>query len=137
MEKTFIILKPDAVERKLVGEIISRLERKNLNLLHMKVETIPKDIAQKHYEHVKDIPIFGEMIEYITSGPVVMMIVQGEQAINTVRTMMGKTSSFEALPGTIRGDYGAHRYKNLIHASDSPESAAVEIQRFFPEIKDE
>lgn len=134
MERTLIILKPDAVERKLIGEIISRIERKNYTLTHMKMMSISRETAEIHYAHVAAEPIFDSMLEYITSGPVVAMIVEGERVIQTVRGMMGKTSSFDSPPGTIRGDYGSHRFKNLIHASDSPESAEIEIKRFFPEL---
>jgi len=131
MEKTLVILKPDAVKRKLVGEIISRFEKKNLTINQMKVMNIEKEVALKHYNHVKKYSIFDDMIEYMTSGEVVVMIISGENAISIVRNMVGKTSCCESAPGTIRGDYGFHRFQNLIHASDSVESAELEIERFF------
>lgn len=133
MEKTFVILKPDAVTRKLVGEIISRFEKRDMNLIHIKTSIIGKSEAEAHYAHVSDLPIYNDMIEYITSGPVVMMVLEGERVIQMVRNMMGKTSTLESVPGTIRGDYGYHRFQNLIHASDSQESAEIELKRFFPE----
>lgn len=135
MEKTFVFLKPDAVKRKLIGEIISRIEKKDYEITNMKMCNIDRDLAILHYEHVKDEPFFEDMIEYITSGPVVMMIIQGEKVIETIRTMVGVTSSFDSLPGTIRGDLGSKRYRNLIHASDCSKSFEREIERFFPELK--
>lgn len=131
MERTLVILKPDAVKRKLIGEIISRFEKKNLTINQMKVMNIERELAITHYDHVKKYSIFEDMISYMTSGPVVVMIISGESAISTVRNMLGKTSCFESPPGTIRGDYGFHRFENLIHASDSVESAELEIERFF------
>jgi len=131
MERTLVILKPDAVRRKLVGEIISRFEKKNLTINQMKIINIDRELAVKHYEHIKEYSFFGDMINYITSGPSVVMIISGENAVTTVRNMVGKTSCFESPPGTIRGDYGLHRFENLIHASDSVESAELEIERFF------
>jgi nucleoside-diphosphate kinase len=132
MEKTLVILKPDAVKRKLIGEIISRFEKKNYNILQLKVMNIDKALAEEHYAHIKAEPIFDDMINYIVSGSVVVLIIEGQNAIHTVRNMIGKTSSFDSIPGTIRGDYGSHRFENLIHASDSPESFETEVNRFFP-----
>lgn len=131
MERTIVILKPDAVKRKLVGEIIERFEKKNLNIVSLKMTSISRETAETHYAHVRNEPVFEDMIGYITSGPVVILVLEGEKVIQTVRDMIGKTSSFDSPPGTIRGDYGSHRFQNLIHASDSPESAAIEIARFF------
>jgi nucleoside-diphosphate kinase len=131
MERTLVILKPDAVRRKLVGEIISRFEKKNLTIAQIKVMNIEEDVAREHYAHVRKYPIFEDMIKYMTSGPVVAMIITGDNVISTVRSMMGKTSCFESAPGTIRGDFGFHSFENLIHASDSVESAEIEIKRFF------
>lgn len=133
MERTIVILKPDAVKRKLVGEIISRIEKKNFNITHMKMMTISRELAEEHYAHVKGKSFFNDMIDYICSGPVVVMAVEGEQVISVMRLMIGKTSVFESAPGTIRGDFGYHPYENLIHGSDSPESAEIEFKRFFPE----
>lgn len=131
MEKTLIILKPDAVERKLVGEIISRFEKKNFIIVDMKLETISREVAETHYSHIKSLPIFDDMIDFMTSSPSIIMVLSGENVITAARSMIGRTNSFEAAPGTIRGDYGLHKFKNLIHASDSQESAETEIERFF------
>lgn len=130
MERTLVILKPDAVERKIIGEIITRFEKKALTVKEIKMTTIAREKAMEHYAHVKDMPFFSDMLEYITSGTVVIMVLEGDKAIQTVRNMIGKTSSFDSPPGTIRGDYGFHRFKNLIHASDSVENAEIEINRF-------
>lgn len=131
MERTFVILKPDAVRRKLVGEIITRFEKRNIKIAQIKVATIEKPVIEEHYAHVKHIPIYNDMIGFMTGGPVVMMILEGEDVVKMVRTMMGKTMNIDSLPGTIRGDYGYHDFENLIHGSDSPENAEIEIKRFF------
>ncbi|AEV68452.1 nucleoside-diphosphate kinase [Acetivibrio clariflavus] len=131
MERTLVILKPDAVRRKLIGEIISRFEKKNLTIDQMKIINIDRELALEHYAHVKGYSFFEDMINYITSGPVVVMIISGENAVTAVRNLVGKTNCLESPPGTIRGDYGFHRFENLIHASDSVESAELEIKRFF------
>ncbi|MDQ2085793.1 nucleoside-diphosphate kinase [Herbivorax sp. ANBcel31] len=136
MERTLVILKPDSVRRKLIGEIISRFERKNFTITHMKMMKIKKETARLHYAHVEGSPIFEDMIKYMTSGSVITMIVSGNKVISAIRNMIGKTSSFDSLPGTIRGDFGSHRFENLMHASDSVESAELEIKRFFPELRD-
>ena len=134
MERTLVILKPDTVKRKLVGEVISRFEKKDYSIIQMKMVSITKEVAYEHYSHVKSEPFFDDMIKYITCGPVVAMIISGERVISTVRNMIGKTSCYEAQAGTIRGDFGSHKFMNLIHASDSIESAEIEIKRFFPEL---
>lgn len=134
MEKTLVILKPDAVERKLIGEIISRFEKKNFTIIQMKIMNITKSIAYEHYSHVKNEPIFEDMISYITRGPVVALIITGNRVVENIRSMIGRTSCSESPSGTIRGDLGSQRYENLIHASDSSESAQTEIKRFFPEL---
>jgi nucleoside-diphosphate kinase len=131
MERTLVILKPDSVQRKLIGDIITRFEKKNLTIKEMKMMNIEKGTASEHYAHVKGMPFFDSMVEYITSGPVVAIILEGEKAIQCVRNMIGRTSSFDSAPGTIRGDFGSHSFQNLIHASDSVESAEIEIKRFF------
>ncbi len=132
LEKTFVILKPDAVERKLLGEIISRIERKELSVIQVKMGLISREQACEHYKHIKELDIFDDMIDYITSGKVVFLIVEGRNAIENMRIMAGKMH--EAPPGTIRGDFGNHRFKSLIHTSDSPESFIEEVKRFFSEI---
>lgn len=131
MESTLVILKPDALKRKLMGEILSRFEKKNLEITDMKMEVISRETVEVHYAHVKHLPFYGDMIDYMTCSPSLIMIVRGEKAIQVVRNMIGKTNSYEAQPGTIRGDYGLHSHQNLVHASDSEESASVEIKRFF------
>lgn len=134
MERTLVILKPDAVRRKLVGEIIGRIEKKDYSISNIKITKIQREVAEIHYDHVRKEPIFEAMIDFITSGPVVIMVVQGERVIQGIRNIIGKTSSVESPAGTIRGDLGSHRYENLIHASDSSESAEIEIKRFFSEM---
>ncbi|MCX7749798.1 MAG: nucleoside-diphosphate kinase [Clostridia bacterium] len=134
MEKTLVILKPDAVRRKLTGAIIGRFERKGCIISNLKMMTIQTETAKEHYHHVNALPFFKDMISYITSGPVVIMILEGEQIIKMVRNLVGKTSCIESSPGTIRGDFGFHSFENLIHASDSSESAEIEMRRFFPEL---
>lgn len=134
MERTLVILKPDAVKRKLTGELISRFERKNFNITAMKMMTIGQKTAEDHYEHVKSESIYDDMIRFITSGPVLAMILEGNNIIQGVRSMVGKTSWLDSAPGTIRGDFGSHRFENLIHASDSVENAEIEIKRFFGDI---
>lgn len=131
MERTLVILKPDAVARKLVGEIISRFEKKNFNITRIRMTTISENTAKEHYDHVKTESIYEDMMKFITSGPVIIMVLEGNRVIQTIRNMIGRTSSFDSLPGTIRGDFGSHRFENLIHASDSVESAEIEIERFF------
>jgi nucleoside-diphosphate kinase len=131
LEKTLVILKPDSVKRKLLGEIIGRFEKKNLEIIDLKMEVIRKETAEIHYAHIKHLPLYDEMIHYMTSSPSLILLIHGEKAIQVVRGMIGKTNSFEAQVGTIRGDYGSHFYQNLIHASDSEDSAEIEIKRFF------
>lgn len=131
MEKTLVILKPDAIRRGLVGEIISRIEKKNFSISMMKMTLLDRKTAIDHYSHIKDIPIFDDIIDFMTSDRLIIMVVEGNKVIESIRTMLGKTSCFESLPGTIRGDFGSHSFKNLIHASDSPENASIEIKRFF------
>lgn len=125
------MVKPDGVERQLIGEIVSRFEKKGLQLVGAKLMSIPKEVAETHYGEHKEKPFFGELVSFITSGPVFAMVWQGEQAVDVTRQMIGKTNPKEALPGTIRGDYGLTVGKNIIHGSDSPESAKREINLFF------
>jgi len=135
MEGTFVILKPDAVKRKLVGEIISRFERKGFQIVKMQMVVLDKDIIKEHYSHLASKPFFGRIEEYMVSGPCILMILSGKDAIKTVRSMMGCTNALEALPGTIRGDYGSDAYENLIHGSDSQDSFIQEVKRFFPDFE--
>lgn len=131
MEQTLIILKPDTIQRRLIGRIIQRFEDKGLALAAMKLMQIPRDLAERHYAPHKGKPFYPGLIDYITSGPVVIMVLAGSRAIDIARTLMGKTFGYEAAPGTIRGDFGASRSFNLVHGSDSPESAAAEIALYF------
>jgi nucleoside-diphosphate kinase len=131
MERTLIILKPDAVQRRLVGRVLQRFEDKGLGLAGMKLMHISRDLAERHYAPHKGKPFYPGLIDYITSGPVVVLVLQGNRCIEIARTLMGKTFGYEAAPGTIRGDFGASRSFNLVHGSDSPESAAAEIALYF------
>lgn len=131
VESTFIMVKPDGVARGLVGEIISRLERKGLNPKRMRMLTIDEDLARIHYAEHTEKPFFPELLEFITSGPVVAMEWSGESAIAVGRVLMGATDPMEAAPGTIRADYGLAVTHNLVHGSDGPESAARELKIFF------
>lgn len=131
MEQTLIILKPDAIQRRLVGRVIQRFEDKGLTLGAIKLMQIPRELAERHYAPHKGKPFYPGLIDYITSGPVLVMVLSGNRAIDIARTLMGKTFGYEAAPGTIRGDFGASRSFNLIHGSDSPESAASEIALYF------
>ena len=130
-QRTLIILKPDAVKRKLVGEIIRRFENKGFAIAEMKMMTIPRQMAETHYAEHKERPFFGELVNFITGGPVVVMALEGPEAIGVARKLMGKTKFTEAEPGTIRGDYAHDLSANLVHGSDSPESAARELKLFF------
>ena len=130
-ERTFVMVKPDGVVRGLVGEVIGRFERKGLKLTRIRMLTIDEDLARRHYaEHVER-PFFPELLEFITSGPVVAMEWSGESAVPVARTLMGATDPKKADPGTIRGDLGLAVTHNLVHGSDSPESAARELTLFF------
>ncbi len=133
MERTLIILKPDTIQRRLIGRLIQRFEDKGLALAAMKLMRISRDLAERHYAPHKGKPFYPGLIDYITSGPVVVMVLRGERCIDIARTLMGKTFGYEAAPGTIRGDFGASRSFNLIHGSDSPESAKTEIALYFQE----
>ncbi|MGS0763225.1 nucleoside-diphosphate kinase [Syntrophomonas curvata] len=131
MERTFTMIKPDGVQKGLVGEIIGRIERKGFKLRGLKIMAISPELAGKHYAEHQDKPFFGELVDFITSGPVVAMVWEGPGVIAAMRTLMGKTSPSEALPGTIRGDLAVSTSQNIIHGSDSPESAQREIGLFF------
>lgn len=131
MEKSFLMVKPDGVQRGLIGEIVQRFERKGYTLVGAKMMNVPKELAEEHYGEHRERPFFGELVDFITSGPVFAMIWQGEGVIATARQMMGKTNPKEALSGTIRGDYAISMGMNIIHGSDSPESAEREINLWF------
>jgi nucleoside-diphosphate kinase len=133
MERSLIIVKPDAVQRQLVGQILSRFERKGLVIAGIKLMQMSRELAERHYAPHKGQPFYPRLIKYITSGPVVVLVVQGLRAIETTRALMGKTFCFEADAGTIRGDFGLSSTYNLVHGSDSPETAATEIALYFRE----
>ncbi|WP_019154301.1 nucleoside-diphosphate kinase [Robertmurraya massiliosenegalensis] len=133
MEKTFLMVKPDGVQRSLIGDIVSRFERKGFQLVGAKLMSIPQELAEQHYGEHKERPFFGELVDFITSGPVFAMVWEGENVIATARSMMGATNPKDAAAGTIRGDYAATVGKNIIHGSDSPASAEREISLFFKE----
>ncbi len=131
MERTYIMLKPDALKRGVAGEIISRIERKGYKIVEAKTMQLGEEILKEHYAHIADRPFFPELVEYMTSGPVLAMIVEGPDVVLGMRILMGATKFEEAAPGTIRGDYAFCTTENLIHGSDSVENAEIEIKRFF------
>ena len=131
MERTYLMVKPDGVQRGLVGEIVSRFEKRGLKLVAAKLMIIPKDVAENHYGEHKGKKFYDSLISYITSGPVLAMVWEGENAVSICRNMMGKPNPAESAPGTIRGDYGMVTGLNIIHGSDSVESAEREIKIFF------
>jgi len=130
-EKTLVLLKPDALNRRLVGEIISRFEKKGLKIVAMKMLWMSREMAEKHYEVHRGKNFYESLLDYITSAPIIAMVLEGDRAIEVVRRMMGKTNGVEAEPGTIRGDYSLSVQNNLVHGSDSAESAEREIKLFF------
>ena len=132
-DRTLVICKPDAVERGLVGEIVSRLERKGLRITEMRMTTIGKELAAQHYGEHQGKPFYDDLVAFITRGPAVVMIVEGPEAPAVVRTLMGATNPRSAAPGTVRGDLAIELTENLVHGSDSPESAEREIALFFGE----
>jgi len=131
-QKTLILVKPDGVVRGLVGEVIARIERKGYRLEALELRTLERATAEEHYAEHTDKPFFGELVEFITSAPLVAMCVSGEDAIAGMRTLMGATNPLEATPGSIRGDLATIIGENIVHGSDSPESAARELGIFFP-----
>lgn len=133
MEKTFLMVKPDGVQRQLIGDIVSRFERKGLQMIGAKLMTIPVELAEQHYGEHKGKPFYNNLVQFITSGPVFAMVWEGENVVELTRKMMGKTNPKDAEPGTIRGDYCMYVSKNIIHGSDSTESADREISLFFNE----
>lgn len=131
MDRTLIILKPDCVQRRLIGRILARFEDKGLRLAGMKLMRISRELAERHYAPHKGKPFYPSLIDYITCGPVVVAVLTGPRAIEVCRKLMGKTFGYDAEPGTIRGDFGLSRTLNLVHGSDGPESAATEIALYF------
>ncbi len=133
VERTLVLVKPDAVRRALTGEIVARLERRGLELRAARLLTVDRSLAEEHYAEHTEKPFFGELVDFITSGPTLALVVAGEGAINTVRTTMGATNPADAAPGTIRGDLSLSMPDNLVHGSDAPESAEREIGLWFPD----
>jgi len=131
LEQTFIMIKPDGVERGHIGEIVARFERKGLRLTSAQLMQVSRETAELHYGHLKNKPFFGELVDYITSGQVFAMIWEGDEAIKNARTLIGATNPVEALPGSIRGDLALNVASNIIHGSDSTESVIREIALFF------
>jgi nucleoside-diphosphate kinase len=131
LERTLVLVKPDAMSRGLAGEIVGRLERRGLTLVEGRLVTVARDLAETHYAEHREKPFFGELVEFITSGPTLALVVEGESAISVVRITMGATNPTDAVPGTIRGDLALAMPDNLVHGSDSPESAEREIGLWF------
>lgn len=131
MERTYVMLKPDCIKRGLTGEVIARIERKGYRIVDAKMIQLDEPILREHYGHIADKPFFNETVDYMISGPVLAMIVEGENVVAGVRYLMGATKFDEMEAGTIRGDYASSTTFNLIHGSDTPENAEIEIKRFF------
>ena len=134
MSRTLILVKPDAFERALTGEVIARFERKGLRIAALKLLEADVEIANVHYEEHTEKPFFGELVEFITRGPLVAMVLEGHEAVAAARQVIGATNPVEAAPGSIRGDYALEVTFNLVHGSDSDQSAEREIQLWFPEL---
>jgi len=135
MQRTLVLIKPDGVRRRLAGEVIRRIESKMLTIVGMKLMTVDEELAKRHYEEHVEKPFFPELLAFITSGPIVAMAVEGDEAVTVLRQMMGATDPKKAASGTIRGDFGILVTENLVHGSDSPESAERELSLFFPELQ--
>ena len=134
MDRTLILVKPDAFLRGLTGEVIARFERKGLVIAALKHMNVDRDLAERHYGEHRDKPFFASLVEFITSGPLVAMVLEGQEAVTAARQVIGATNPLEAVPGSIRGDYALDVQTNLVHGSDSEESAVREIGLFFPEL---
>jgi len=133
-ERTLVLVKPDGVRRRLIGEVIRRLEAKGLEIVAMRMLTMDKEMASKHYEEHTDKPFFGDLVTFITGGPLVAMAIEGDEAVPVVRTVMGATDPKKADLGTIRGDLAIELTENIVHGSDSPTSAKRELALFFPDL---
>ena len=134
MERTLILVKPDAFARGLTGELIARFERKGMSIVALKHMRMERDLAERHYAEHREKPFFGDLVEFITSGPLVALVLEGYEAIDAARQVIGATNPLEASPGSIRGDYALEVQTNLVHGSDSPESSTREIELFFPDL---
>jgi len=133
-DRTLVLCKPDAVERGLVGEILGRCERRGLQMRAANLLTVDRELAEQHYAEHKEKPFFGELVDFITSGPLLAMVLEGEQAIKAARQVIGATNPLEASPGSIRGDFAIEVGTNMVHGSDSPESGTREASLFFGEL---
>jgi nucleoside-diphosphate kinase len=133
-ERSLVLVKPDGVQRGLIGEVVSRIERKGLRIVAMDLRNLDVTTAKIHYEEHTGKPFFGSLVDFITSGPLVALVVEGPRAIEAFRALAGSTDPVRALPGTIRGDYSLIVQSNIVHGSDSPDSAAREIKIFFPDL---
>ena len=133
-ERTLVLVKPDGVARGLVGEVITRLERKGLRLVAAELRTLDRDTAETHYAEHRERPFFGSLVEFITGGPLMALVVEGPRAVEAVRPLMGVTDPVRSAPGSLRGDYALEIGQNLVHGSDSPESAQREVGLFFPDL---
>jgi nucleoside-diphosphate kinase len=134
MDRTLILVKPDAFARGLTGEIIARFERKGLKIVALRSLTVTQELAEQHYAEHAERPFFGELVEFITSGPIVAIVLEGTEAVKAARQAIGATNPLEAAPGSIRGDFAIEMGENMVHGSDSPESAAREAALFFPDL---
>ncbi len=133
-ERTLVLVKPDAVRRGLIGEIVGRLERKGLAIVALELRTLDRDTASRHYGEHEGKPFFGELVDFITGGPLVAIVAEGHRAVEAVRALMGVTDPIASAPGSIRGDFALEIGQNLVHGSDSADSAAREVALFFPNI---
>jgi nucleoside-diphosphate kinase len=134
MSRTLILVKPDAFERRLTGEVIARFERKGLAIVALKHLTVDRELAERHYDEHRGKPFFGALVDFITGGALVAMVLEGHEAVTAARQVIGATNPLEASAGSIRGDFGLEVQTNLVHGSDSPESAEREVDLFFPEL---
>jgi len=135
MDRTLILVKPDAFARSLTGEIIARFERKGLRILALRHMTVTRELAERHYAEHEAKPFFGELVDFITSGPIVAMVLEGVDAVRAARQVIGATNPLDAAPGSIRGDFAIEMGQNMVHGSDSAESAEREAALFFPELR--
>ena len=134
MDRTLILVKPDAFVRRLTGEVIARFERKGLSIVALKYMTVDRDMAERHYDEHREKPFFGDLVEFITGGPLVAMVLEGYEAVVAARQVIGATNPLEAAPGSIRGDFALEVGQNMVHGSDSNESAERETKLLFPEL---
>jgi nucleoside-diphosphate kinase len=134
MERTLILVKPDAFARGLTGEIVARFERKGLRIVAMRYTQLERELAERHYAEHEGKPFYGELVDFITSGPLVALVLEGHEAVRAARQVIGATNPLDAVPGSIRGDFALEVGQNMVHGSDGPESAAREVGLFFPEL---